>query len=112
MAGSSLRLAFRLRDDMHSTRSMTSVSGLSLLSDGLLLSILLGSFGCHTVLDAPPTVYISKYATHSSCNKAELSLEARCGAAEVCCLESISALAQSRVETIPVGGKEAQASAD
>lgn len=53
-------LALRARDDIHSTRNMTSVSGFSLLSssrslagDVLLAAVL--AFGCHAALDPPPT---------------------------------------------------------
>ncbi len=52
-------LALRARDDIHSTRNMTSVSGFSLLSSvrslasGVLLSAVL-VFGCHTALDPSP----------------------------------------------------------
>ena len=52
--------ALRARDDIHSTRNMTSVSGFSLLSSDRLLAgdVLLSAVsadGCHTALDAPST---------------------------------------------------------
>lgn len=53
-------LALRARDDIHSTRNMTSVSGFSLLSTDKLLTgdvllLAVPAYGCHMALDALPT---------------------------------------------------------